>query len=445
MIAEPNLDIRFECTQCGQRFVVDASAAGMNSSCTVCDTKFVVPGPASRRSSSVPSQDHSHRTTSKQKRPVNGAAFTPERKRIPAADPDLSALREELVGVSMRSRELERALSTATEEIAGLKQQLKAAIEERERLNTSVTHTQVELKSFQTERQQSRTDVANLRQRVVIAESQLAAREQDLAAFRESAEALQAQIANAEAALAAERQQRENAEALWREVNRALEASEAQLQASDATLDQYAANEESLNQELAGLRSRLAAAAEWQTRLVHAEAQSQTARESLEGALAENRTLAARCEELRGEAVNLQRDLTATDSGRELVQNRAKLEAVETEQKQIAAKLAAAEAELKTLQNAEATLQADLAAAQRGREKAQTELEAAKEARVVKDNEVLRGIINRQNAELAQHHRDLFRLRKARFALKIVYAIFGIGLLGVAAFALKILLPALSF
>jgi cell division septal protein FtsQ len=57
----------------------------------------------------------------------------------------------------------------------------------------------------------------------------------------------------------------------------------------------------------------------------------------------------------------------------------------------------------------------------------------------VKDNEVLRGIVARQNTELAQRSGEIYRFKRARLGLKIVYGVFAVGVLGVVAFAIKIL------
>ena len=48
MIAD-SADIKFACPQCGQRIVVDKSAAGLNGSCPICEGPVVVPHASSVR------------------------------------------------------------------------------------------------------------------------------------------------------------------------------------------------------------------------------------------------------------------------------------------------------------------------------------------------------------------------------------------------------------
>jgi hypothetical protein len=63
--------------------------------------------------------------------------------------------------------------------------------------------------------------------------------------------------------------------------------------------------------------------------------------------------------------------------------------------------------------------------------------EAASEARLRQDNEVLRGIIARQNSELEQKHAQLVRLKRARLGVRLAYASFALGLVLVAAWAIR--------
>ena len=66
----------------------------------------------------------------------------------------------------------------------------------------------------------------------------------------------------------------------------------------------------------------------------------------------------------------------------------------------------------------------------------------AEQAEVAKkENDVLRGIVERQNATLGTHHAELRRLRRARFSLRLVYGIFSLGLLVLAFLAVYIFAP----
>lgn len=55
-----------------------------------------------------------------------------------------------------------------------------------------------------------------------------------------------------------------------------------------------------------------------------------------------------------------------------------------------------------------------------------------------RENEVLRGIAARLKGQIRLQHRELLRLRRARLGLRIVYGIFGLGLVGLGYVALQI-------
>ena len=86
-------------------------------------------------------------------------------------------------------------------------------------------------------------------------------------------------------------------------------------------------------------------------------------------------------------------------------------------------------------------LQADLYDSIRMREEAERRADAASEHELVKGNEVLRGIIERQNETLRLHHIDLRRFRRSRYAARVLYLLFAIGLIAVAFFAVAVLSP----
>jgi chromosome segregation ATPase len=58
-----------------------------------------------------------------------------------------------------------------------------------------------------------------------------------------------------------------------------------------------------------------------------------------------------------------------------------------------------------------------------------------------KNSTALKGIVERQNATLGEYHNELRRLRRARFAVRLVYAIFFLGLLALGYFACKTFAP----
>ncbi len=128
-------------------------------------------------------------------------------------------------------------------------------------------------------------------------------------------------------------------------------------------------------------------------------------------------TLSERCEDLRTEARSLRQDLRDSESGRELLALRGKVAALPDLER----------------------LQAELTDTRRARDEAQKRAEAAADSALKQDNEVLRGIIKRQNDEITQRHTQLKRLKRARFAARILYALLAIALLATIAFAVRAL------
>jgi hypothetical protein len=70
---------------------------------------------------------------------------------------------------------------------------------------------------------------------------------------------------------------------------------------------------------------------------------------------------------------------------------------------------------------------------------AEKRAESLSTSEVSRDNEILRGILARQKEELEQRYRDLVRLRRARYGLRLTYWLFAVGALAVTAFAIKVL------
>jgi len=58
-----------------------------------------------------------------------------------------------------------------------------------------------------------------------------------------------------------------------------------------------------------------------------------------------------------------------------------------------------------------------------------------------KENDVLRGIVDRQNSTLAIQHADLRHMRRGRFGVRLVYGLLILGLLALAYFALMVFEP----
>ena len=72
---------------------------------------------------------------------------------------------------------------------------------------------------------------------------------------------------------------------------------------------------------------------------------------------------------------------------------------------------------------------------------AERRAQEASEGKLIKDNDVLRGIIERQNSVLSENGRELRSLRRGQYALRLSYVIFSTILLIMVIFALSILRP----
>jgi seryl-tRNA synthetase len=151
------------------------------------------------------------------------------------------------------------------------------------------------------------------------------------------------------------------------------------------------------------------------------------------------RSLAICCEELKRETETLRHDLENTDVGKELIQVRAKLEAQEAESKRVAEEARRSHEEIEHKTQAQQQIEAQLKKLCEQLQSAEEKAVAASESKVQQDNDVLRGIVERQNAELQSRHIELVRLKRARHGLQIVYGAFGLALVILAIAAAKII------
>jgi hypothetical protein len=148
---------------------------------------------------------------------------------------------------------------------------------------------------------------------------------------------------------------------------------------------------------------------------------------------------------LRAEVDVLRRDLGETQAGRELMDLRARLSRTKEEYKRAKARLKDLEHDAKKLATSEEKLRIELKETRKLRAEAERRAEQVSEQQLQQDNEVLRGIVARQNAELQRGHTELARLRSARLALRILYAVFGIALAAIVALAIQIIPTLFTF
>lgn len=302
--------------------------------------------------------------------------------------------------------QLEAELAEARGEIERQHALFKKAVDECERLNANGTHIQAELKSFQADRQQLKADLAQARQAIAAAEARaseladtLSAAQQENGALRYQMEvdvaALQGQLSEVEMQLAAREQELQQGKAEHTEALRSLAKTRAAYS--------------KVNMEASGLRNEVEVLRnDFETttqELATASQQLFDIRGQFDTLTEEHQVATAERDDWRQQAEGFRRDLSQIDNGRELLDLRA--QHAELQRKHQSLEVALAE-----------------------------QAEGAK-----KENDVLRGIVERQNATLGGHHAELRRLRRARFSLRLVYAVFALALLGLTFVALYVFAP----
>lgn len=300
-----------------------------------------------------------------------------------------------------KARTAEAALAKLTARVEGLDAEVKAAALALQRMQKAAAD--------------SDDKVAAMEQALAAGVPELESAHTRAATLEEDLHKTQGRLGEVEAALASARQE---------ELRLTTEHVEMQRQVDDA-------------------KCQFASIADLQAQLARADAELCDHREKLWLSEESNQSLATRCEQLRREADSLRRDVTESHSGRELMEARSRLEDAVAERDRTAARLSAVEADLHSISSAEAALRAELDQARHERDEAVERAESLRETRAAKDNQVLRGIIARLNGDLAQRTSEVLRAKRARVGLKIAYILFGVGLLGVIAFAVKVLPQAL--
>jgi chromosome segregation ATPase len=364
-------DIKFECSQCGQRIVVERSGVGFTVDCPGC-----------RRPVQVPHHDTFSESGGTEMRPA--AAVEPA-----VAHPEPTGTNSAPVD------DLEQARA----EIARQNALFKRAVEECERLKANATHVQAELKSFQADRQQLKADLAQTRHAAQTAEADsseltvaLAAVQQENAELRSQ---MAAEIHGLQDRLAAYEQALNERDTQLGQAIRTVTKARSDLSASVVEVGGVRSELQAHQQGLQSTGQQLhAAKAELQETLSHYQALSE-----------EHQTTTQQRDEWKERAEGLERDLLAIDTGRDLLELRERFKKLEQDHAALGTKLA------------DHTEQAE------------------------KNSNALKGIVERQNATLGDYHSELRRLRRARLGVRMMYALFLLGLLALGWFAYKTIAP----
>jgi len=399
-------DIKFACSQCGQRIVVERSAAGLDGNCPACNHPVTIP-------------------------PEDPGVDESPAPNTPHHEPSREEARWQKLNLEEARLESARQHSL-----------FRKAVEECERLNANATHVQAESKRFQADRQQLKTDLAVVRQAATAADARLAELGQALVAAQHENTALRQRIED-EVTIVRERLTATETQLAHRE-NELREARAENSQIVQA-LAQGQAELAALTAEAAGLRKDVAAhRQDAETTAQHLAVTGQQLHETeirLKTLDEAHRQCSQERDEWQQQAVILRRDLASIDDGRELLATREKFE-----QLQKAHRIAETTLAQRTTEAAEATakvetLRADLHESRRQRADAERRAQAGSESQLMKDNDVLRGIVDRQNSTLAIQHGELRHLRRGRFGVRIVYGLFALGLLALGYFAFKVIDP----
>lgn len=137
-------------------------------------------------------------------------------------------------------------------------------------------------------------------------------------------------------------------------------------------------------------------------------------------------------ESLESELAVLRRDFAASADAQECNRLRARAEAAD-EKRRLQTR------ELEDLRVETAALRKELQESHERCMAAEQRADQLSVAKVQSDNEVLRALLARQNTELENCYRELKRFRRSELGLRLVYALFALGLLGIAAFAVQVL------
>lgn len=376
----------------------------------------------------------------------------PEGARSPYADPDAHEMQRDLVKSAMENGQLEGDLHEAREKIGRLQAHLRKALDECERLTANSTHAQAEIKSFQTDRQQMKAELAQCRQRIAVWEAQSS---ENRGKISELASSLA--TANSENALLQKEMERQASELRDYQANMEnhVASREAALTLATARTAEVIQALAAAEQEILALRhsgeksrgdletahAKLEEAAAIRPQLAATEEKLRSEKERAGSAESQCASLQADSDRMKKEIEELKRDLNDTTAGRELLELRDRFDALEKDHRRATTTLADREASIKTLSDSGEKLSVELKKTRSLYADAERRAEEASEGKLLKDNDVLRGIIERQNVVLTENGRELRVLRRGRFALRLAYVFFSIVLLMLVMFALNILKP----
>lgn len=360
-------DIKFACSHCGQHMLVAATAAGVAAECPGCGQTVTVPEARSREAE-------------------GGSAATDDERLLERLAADATLARAESKSFHSERLALKSELAQHRQRLAGVEAQWAASEE-------ALAEAQQTAWRVAAERDSARADLEIVQQRAAATETQLLAKEADLGEMRTRL-------------LAAE-----NAKAT-------AEAEATALQDESALL----------RRDLDDANTRLAHLSETEVRLAQAGREVAEVTARLAASEKRGKSAATRGRKLDKQLATLHRDLSETATGRELTELRAALAKATEERDRLTIEVRHLAEELQRADVERVSWRATLASTHQQLEAAERRAEATSDERLQQDNEALRGIIARQNGELAHRQIETLQLKRARFILRSAYVLVALGL-----------------
>lgn len=278
----------------------------------------------------------------------------------------------------------------------------------------------------------SGAEISTIREQLIDAVRTRARLERDLAAVRVEMESLQVQL----------RRSWDERDQLISKVEQ-LQSSRVELENEHAELlSECGALRESIIEKDAEITTHAESIRELQEKQQATEVDRVALADELiplRAEVAQLRDRASLVQSLERENAALGKDIASSREAKEFHALRLRAETAEGASKEQQVELEKLRAEMARLSKSDEALRVELAAINERFAAEERKVQALADGKVQRDNEVLRAVLGRQKSELENCYRELKRFRRAQLGIRLVYALFALGLLGVAAFAVQVL------
>lgn len=316
---------------------------------------------------------------------------------------DVANLRQELIAASVQNSRLEGELTEVRQQLKKVRADLSHTISDRNELHAQAEALHGELEATRQELETAREEIVAWQRQNHVNQHQLQESETDLNSARQ-------QLTDIQAERATVYRDMQTLEERIVSLDRDLAFARADLAAAAKVSQQLEATEIDLNQ----MQVRAKATDETIRQLESNVAELSADRDSLRRSLSESG--------LGKELITTREQLTVTTKERDLLQ---------TQTRQLTNELHSAEAQRRERDDLIKQMRKEM-------EEARKIATASKEDKINQDNDVLRGIIERQNAQLEEKHVQLVRLQRARLGVQLAYAAFALALIGIVYWAVRV-------